>query len=58
LDAWAKEEETNDDIDPEEGGWELDANGDAHSEAAGDDNVEVIEDEELGAGAVLQESAK
>jgi coatomer protein complex subunit alpha (xenin) len=51
LDAWAKEEETNDDVDPEEGGWELDANGDAHLEAAGDDNVEVVEDEELGAGA-------
>jgi coatomer protein complex subunit alpha (xenin) len=51
LDAWAKEEETNDDIDPEEGGWELDAHGDAHSDAAGDENVEVVEDEELGAGA-------
>jgi hypothetical protein len=48
--AWAKEEETNDDIDPEEGGWELDTNGDAHSETAGDDNVRVV-DEELGAGA-------
>jgi hypothetical protein len=51
LDTWAKEEETNDDIDPEEGGWELDANGDAHSEVAGDDNLGAVEDEELGAGA-------
>jgi coatomer subunit alpha len=51
LDAWAKEEETHDDIDPEEGGWELDVDGEAHSEAGGDEDVEVVEDEELGAGA-------
>jgi coatomer protein complex subunit alpha (xenin) len=51
LDAWAKEEETHDDIDPEEGGWELDADGDAQSEAAGDDDPKVAEDDELGAGA-------
>jgi coatomer protein complex subunit alpha (xenin) len=50
LDAWAKEEETHDDIDPEEGGWELDADGaDAHAEV--DDTVAEAEDEDLGAGA-------
>lgn len=51
LDAWAKEEEVHEEIDPEEGGWELDADGgDVHSEAA-DDEVGGIEDEDLGAGA-------
>jgi len=51
LDEWAKEEETRDDIDPEEGGWELDVDGEAQSDAGGDDDLKVIEDEELGAGA-------
>jgi coatomer protein complex subunit alpha (xenin) len=50
LDDWAKDEEVPDDIDPEEEGWELDADGaDAHSEP------EVAEEDadaaELGAGA-------
>jgi coatomer protein complex subunit alpha (xenin) len=48
LDSWAKDEE-QEDLDPEEGGWELDADD-------GDFNVdqideEVPEEEELGAGA-------
>ena len=50
LDPWANEEETNDDIDPEEGVWKLDSNGRAHSEMAGDNSVGVV-NEELGAGA-------
>jgi coatomer protein complex subunit alpha (xenin) len=50
LDAWAKEEEVQEDIDADDGGWELDAEGeDAEKEM---DDVEVpVEDEELGAGA-------
>lgn len=48
LDAWAKEEEFHDDIDPEEGGWELDANDDFQD--AEQDEVAQPE-EELGAGA-------
>jgi coatomer protein complex subunit alpha (xenin) len=53
LDAWAKEE-TQEDIDPEEGGWELDADGGATTEAAGDDEVAQEEDKDLGAaGAAL-----
>ena len=51
LDTWAKEEEIHDDIDPEEGGWELDADGEARSEVGGDDDLRLVEDEELGAGA-------
>lgn len=51
LDAWAKEEEIQDDVDADEGGWELDAEGEA-AEAAALDAVEVpVEDEDLGAGA-------
>jgi coatomer protein complex subunit alpha (xenin) len=51
LDAWAKEEEVHDDVDADDGGWELDADGvDAEEKEA--DEVEVpAEDEELGAGA-------
>ncbi|KAF5341885.1 hypothetical protein D9611_001712 [Ephemerocybe angulata] len=49
LDAWAKEEE-HDDIDPEEGGWDLDA--DAGDELhAPEAETAVEEEEELGAGA-------
>lgn len=50
LDAWAKDEEIHEEIDPEEGGWELDADGgELHVE---EDHVEeVAEEEELGAGA-------
>jgi coatomer protein complex subunit alpha (xenin) len=49
LDAWAKEE-TQEEIDPEEGGWELDADGGEFHSAQGDE-LPVVEDEELGAGA-------
>ena len=47
LDAWAKEEEVHDDIDPEEGGWELDADGGEFQSAVQGEEKE----EELGAGA-------
>ncbi|KAL0959956.1 hypothetical protein HGRIS_011620 [Hohenbuehelia grisea] len=51
LDAWAKEEEEiPDDLDPEEGGWELDADG-GDFQSAADEEEAVPEDEELGAGA-------
>lgn len=50
LDAWAREEEVHEDIDPEEEGWELDADGEEFSEH-GDVEVAVDEEEELGAGA-------
>lgn len=49
LDDWAKDEEAHDDIDPEEGGWDLDAGGEF---SASHDVVEEVEEEELGAGAV------
>ena len=49
LDAWAREEEVHDEIDPEEG-WELDADGEELRLEHGDE-VAVEEDEELGAGA-------
>ena len=54
LDAWAKEEEVQDNIDPEEGGWELDADGggEFHSAVDGDETAEIGENEDdLGAGA-------
>lgn len=51
LDAWAKEEEIQDDIDPEEeGGWELDADGGEFQSEHGDAEA-AVEDEDLGAGA-------
>lgn len=50
LDAWAKEEEIQDDIDPEEGGWELDADG-GEFQSAVEGEEAVVEEEELGAGA-------
>ena len=51
LDAWAKEEEVHDEIDPEEGGWELDADG-GEIQSAGEQLVAAVEEEEeLGAGA-------
>lgn len=49
LDAWAKEEETHDDIDPEAGGWELDADGGEAPEAT--EHEEPGPDFEPGAGA-------
>src|SRR3954462_7423095 len=48
LDDWAKDEEGHDDIDPEEGGWELDAGGADHTETH-EEAPQVIPD--LGAGA-------
>ena len=50
LDAWAKEEEVHDDIDPEEGGWELDADGGEFHSAEGEQTA-PDEEEDLGAGA-------
>jgi coatomer subunit alpha len=52
LDAWAKEE-SQDEIDPEEVGWELDADedGDSASGPALNEDVVAVEDEDLGAGA-------
>ncbi len=49
LDAWAKEEEVHDDVDPEEGGWELDADGGEFQDAIDAPSADV--EEELGAGA-------
>lgn len=51
LDAWAKEEEEQDDIDADDGGWELDADGE---DIVGEDEEEAevaAEDEDLGASA-------
>ncbi|PPR07467.1 hypothetical protein CVT26_013437 [Gymnopilus dilepis] len=50
LDAWAKEEE-HEDIDPEEGGWELDADGGEFQSAVEGEETEAEAEEELGAGA-------
>ncbi|KAF5329996.1 hypothetical protein D9611_010428 [Ephemerocybe angulata] len=49
LDAWAKEEE-HDEIDPEEGGWDLDADAGDEFQAP-EAEAAVEEEEELGAGA-------
>ncbi|TFK26152.1 coatomer subunit alpha-2 [Coprinopsis marcescibilis] len=49
LDAWAREEELHDEIDPAEEGWELDADADEFETPVGEEAAE--EDEELGAGA-------
>ncbi len=53
LDAWAKEEQVQDDIDPEEGGWELDVDGgEFHGVAEGDNSAAAGDaEEDLGAGA-------
>ena len=50
LDAWAKEEEVRDEIDPEDGGWELDADGGEFQPAQGE-QIAADEEVELGAGA-------
>jgi coatomer subunit alpha len=51
LDAWAKKEEARDDIDPEEGGWELDAGeGVPHQDSI--DESAAVEEEDIGAGAM------
>ena len=47
LDDWAKDEEVQEDIPPEEGGWDLDA--DAEEEE--DEEEDAEPEEELGAGA-------
>lgn len=50
MDAWAKEEEIQDDIDADDGGWELDA--DAVDVEDKDAEMDLpAEDEDLGAGA-------
>ncbi|KAJ7927511.1 coatomer WD associated region-domain-containing protein [Mycena leptocephala] len=46
LDAWAKDEEIHDDLDPEEGGWELDADGGEYQGAEPVDDVEEAVAEE------------
>lgn len=51
LDSWAKDEETHDEIDPEAGGWELDAGGEEAQATASDEVEEVAEEADLGAGA-------
>ncbi|KAJ7640895.1 coatomer subunit alpha-2 [Mycena polygramma] len=45
LDAWAKDEEVHDDVDPEEGGWELDADAGEYQGAEPVDDVEVAGEE-------------
>ena len=50
LDAWAKEEEGQDDIDPEAGGWELDVEGEEQPGPLPDETAGE-EDQELGADA-------
>ena len=47
LDDWAKDEEVQEDIAPEEGGWDLDADADEAEE----EEEEPEPEEELGAGA-------
>ena len=51
LDAWAKEEEIQEDVDADEGGWELDAEGEDAEEKELDDVEAPVEEEDLGAGA-------
>ena len=51
LDDWAKEEGTQDAIDPEEGGWELDAaGGETEDQEEGFEDT-IDEEDTLGAGA-------
>ena len=47
LDDWAKDEEVQEDIPPEEGGWDLDAD----AEEGEEEEPEPEPEEELGAGA-------
>ena len=51
LDAWAKEEEIQEDVGADEGGWELDADGEDVEERELDDGEAPVEDEDLGVGA-------
>ncbi|GLB42351.1 putative coatomer (COPI) alpha subunit C-terminus [Lyophyllum shimeji] len=50
LDAWARDEEIHVEVNPEEGGWELDAEGEDFVDAVAPEEA-VEEEEELGAGA-------
>ncbi|KAK7039525.1 coatomer subunit alpha [Favolaschia claudopus] len=53
LDAWAKDEEIQDDLDPEEGGWELDADaGEYQGAEPVDGTEEAVEEEEELPGSV------
>ena len=57
LDDWAKDEETIDDVDPEEGGWELDAGGvEAQPDEQVAEEVDVAEDTGAGASAGVKET--
>ncbi|KAF7983484.1 hypothetical protein HWV62_21792 [Athelia sp. TMB] len=51
LDAWAKEEEEDDEVEEDEGGWGLDPEGDEVEEDDAYDVEAPVEDEELAAGA-------
>ncbi|KAF5389654.1 hypothetical protein D9757_004110 [Collybiopsis confluens] len=51
LDDWARDEETHEEIDPEEGGWDLDAGGEFTASHDNEVEDEAEEQEELGAGA-------
>ena len=51
LDAWAKEEGEDDEVEEEEGGWGLDPEGDEVEEDDAYDVEAPVEDEELAAGA-------
>ena len=51
LDAWAKEEEVQDEVDADEGRWELDADGEGAEEKELDEVNVPVEEEDLGAGA-------
>ncbi|KAJ7792912.1 coatomer subunit alpha-2 [Mycena olivaceomarginata] len=51
LDAWAKDEEIQDDLDPEEGGWELDADAGEGAEAVDEEQEAAEEEQEELAGS-------
>lgn len=51
LDDWAKDEEAHEDIDPEDGGWDLDAGG-AEAQLDAEEFTDAVEaNDDLGAGA-------
>jgi coatomer subunit alpha len=49
--VWAKEEEVNKDVDTDEGGWELDADGEETEEKVLGAVEAPVEDEDSGTGA-------
>jgi len=51
LDDWAKDEEVQEDIPPEAGGWDLDADADEAEEDGEEGEEEPEQEEVLGAGA-------